>query len=141
MVQTFTGRDCRMRRYHNYVGPTDNNRQKGMCKQTRHNKFTLKRSAKYYSLIFQYPMIRKTTENLMKYRNLQIEIQKCQNLKEVSTFPVVIGALGTVSTDFTQYLKIFSKYINPNVIQKTALLGTANILRSVLSMSNETSKK
>ena len=54
--------------------------------------------------------------------------------KEISTVPVVVGALGTVSTDHTQYLKILSKNINPNIVQKTAILGTANILRSVLSI-------
>ena len=48
--------------------------------------------------------------------------------------PVVIGALGTVSMDHSKYLNIISKNLDPNIIQKTALLGTANILRSVLSM-------
>ena len=32
-------------------------------------------------------------------------------------------------------LKILSKNINPNVVQKMALLGTATILRSVLSIT------
>ena len=40
-----------------------------------------------------------------------------------------------VSTDHKQYLKILSEHINPDVVQKTALLGTANILRSVLSIN------
>ena len=94
-----------------------------------------------FSVPYDTNIVKKTAEKLMKYRDLEIEIQKSWNLKEVSTIPVIIGALGTVSTDFTQYLKILSKHINPNVIQKTALLGTANILRSVLSMSNKTSEK
>merc|ERR1712197_79686 len=85
-------------------------------------------------------IVNKTAEKLMKYRDLEIEVQKCWDLKEIPTVPVIVGALGTVSTDFKQYLKILSKNINPNVVQKTALLGTANILPSVLSMNNGASK-
>ena len=94
-----------------------------------------------FSVPYDTNIVTKTAEKLMKYRDLEIEIQKCWDLKEVSTIPVVIGALGTVSTDFAKYLKTLSKHINPNVIQKTALLGTANIIRSVLSISNEISKE
>ena len=49
----------------------------------------------------------------------------------------MVGALGTVSTDHTQYLKILSNKINPNIVQKTVLLGTANILQSVLSIATQ----
>ena len=82
-------------------------------------------------------IVLKTAEKLVKYKDLEIEIQKCWNLKEISTVPVVVGALGTVSTDHKQYLKTLSKHINPNVVQKTAMLGTANILRGVLSISTK----
>ena len=94
-----------------------------------------------FSVPYDTNIVTKTAEKLMKYRDLEIEIQKCWDLKEVTTIPVVIGALGTVSTDFTKYLKTLSKHINPNVIQKTALLGTANIIRSVLSINNDISKE
>ena len=94
-----------------------------------------------FSVPYDSNIVIKTAEKLMKYRDLEIEIQKCWNLKEVSTIPIVIGALGTVSTDFKTYLKTLSEQINPDIIQKTALLGTANILRSVLSINNGTSSK
>ena len=93
-----------------------------------------------FSVPYDTNIVNKTAEKLMKYRDLEIEVQKCWDLKEISTVPVIVGALGTVSTDFKQYLKILSKNINPNIVQKTALLGTANILRSVLSMNNGASK-
>ena len=87
-----------------------------------------------FSVPYDMNIVLKTAEKLVKYKDLEIEIQKCWNLKEISTVPVVVGALGTVSTDHTQYLKILSKNINPNIVQKTAILGTANILQSVLSI-------
>ena len=104
---------------------------------TIHNKKERKVTLVDFSVPYDTNIVLKTAEKLVKYKDLEIEIQKCWDLKEISTVPVVIGALGTVSTDHTQYLKILSKNINPNVVQKTALLGTANILRGVLSISNE----
>jgi len=88
-----------------------------------------------FSVPYDTNIVEKTAEKLIKYKDLEIEIQKCWNLKETSTVPVIIGALGTVSTDHKQYLKNLSENINPNVVQKTALLGTANILQNVLSIN------
>ena len=104
---------------------------------TIHNK--KERNAVFVDFSVPYDMniVLKTAEKLVKYKDLEIEIQKCWNLKEISTVPVVVGALGTVSTDHKQYLKTLSKHINPNVVQKTAMLGTANILRGVLSISTK----
>ena len=80
----------------------------------------------------------KTAEKLTKYKDLEIELQKCWDLKKTLTVPVIIGALGTVSTDHIQYLKFLSENIDPVVVQKIAMLGTANILRSVLSIKTDT---
>ena len=82
-------------------------------------------------------IVTKTAEKLIKYRDLEVEVKKCWNLKTVQTVPVVIGALGAVSTDHKQYLKLISKNIEAKIVQKTALLGTANILRCVLGMENQ----
>ena len=78
-------------------------------------------------------IVRKVAEKLTKYRELEIELQKCWNLKEVKTVPVVCGALGTVGNSITKYLNMISTHIQFRVIQKTALLGTAHILRNVLT--------
>ena len=79
---------------------------------------------------------KKTAEKLIKYRDLEVELKKCWNLKKTITVPVIIGALGTVSSDHDFYLRTLSKRINADIVQKTALLGTANILRTVLSLDN-----
>ena len=87
-------------------------------------------------------IVAKTAEKLIKYRDLEVEIKKGWNLKTVKTVPIVIGALGAVSTDHKHYLKFISNKIDAKIVQKTALLGTANILWCVLGMEKkmETSK-
>ena len=91
-----------------------------------------------FSIPYDTNIVEKTAEKLTKYKELEIELQKCWDLTETRTVPIIIGALGTVCTDHTQYLKLLSEKIDPNVVQKTAMLGTANILRSVLSISTDT---
>ena len=44
-----------------------------------------------------------------------------------------MGALGTVSKGIIEYLKAVSKNLLFDVIQRTALLGTAHILRHFLT--------
>ena len=56
------------------------------------------------------------------YQEFELEIQNVWNVKTV-VIPVVIGALGTMS-----------KRIKQISIQKTAILGTAHILRLVLDI-------
>ena len=95
-----------------------------------------------FSVPYDMNIMEKTAEKLTKYRDLEIEIKKCWKLINIKTVPIVIGALGTVSTDHVQYVNSLSKNLNQDIIQKTAILGTANILRSVLSMETvETSTK
>ena len=78
-------------------------------------------------------VVKKEAEKITKYRDLEIEIQKCWNLKKVRTIPVVIGALGAVCNGITEYLKAISKNLIFDVIQRTALLGTAHILCNFLT--------
>ena len=72
---------------------------------------------------------------ITKYEDLRIEIARLWN-KEVSVIPIVVGALGTLTAN----LKKNSKELGiPNVIpclQKSALLGTASILRRALGISS-----
>jgi hypothetical protein len=50
---------------------------------------------------------------------------------DTKLIPVIIGATGTISKSFTKYLStIPGKRITE--LQKTAILGTAHILRKVL---------
>ena len=48
--------------------------------------------------------------------------------------PVVVGALGVMSDKFERYSKKLDVKMAKEVIQKTQLLGTAMLLRKVLSL-------
>ena len=61
------------------------------------------------------------------------DIQTVIRMRKVIVVPVVIGALGTVSVNFKEYMKRIGVNVRLEVIQKTAFLGTAMILRKVLS--------
>ena len=78
-------------------------------------------------------VVTKEAEKISKYRDLEIEIQKCWDLKTVRTIPIVIGALGTVTRGIKDYLKIVSPNTKFSIAQQTALLGTAHILRNFLT--------
>ena len=61
------------------------------------------------------------------------QIAKVWGMRKVIVVPVVIGAFGAVSVNFKEYMKRIGVNVRLEVIQKTALLGTAKILRKVLS--------
>ena len=46
--------------------------------------------------------------------------------------PVIIGATGTVSMSFRKYVRKITENYEVKELQKTAILGTAHILRKVL---------
>ena len=76
----------------------------------------------------------KELEKVEKYQLLKDEIVKVWHMRKVIVVPVVIGALGAVSGNFKEYMKRIGVKVRWEVIQKTALLGTAKILRKVLSL-------
>ena len=78
----------------------------------------------------------KTADKLCKYKDLEIEIQKMWNLTKVRMIPIIVGALGTSLNGLGKYASQISKNIDPQIIQKTALLGSAHILRNVLAIKN-----
>ena len=53
-------------------------------------------------------------------------------MKEVAVIPVVVGALVAISTGFGKYSTAIRIDIRVEHAQKTALLGTARVLRLVL---------
>ena len=75
----------------------------------------------------------KVTEKLSKYKDLEIEINRMWGTK-TTTIPVVIGALGLVKKGLEKYTDKIPGKINIHEVQKIALLGTAHILRRVLSI-------
>ena len=54
------------------------------------------------------------------------------DMKEVIVIPVVVGALGAISTGFEKYIAAIGIEMRVEHAQKTALLATARILRLVL---------
>ena len=75
----------------------------------------------------------KVTEKLSKYKDLEIEINRMWGTK-TTTIPVVIGALGLVKKGLEKYTDNIPGNINIQEVQKIALLGTAHIIRRVLSI-------
>jgi hypothetical protein len=76
-------------------------------------------------------VIKKEAEKILKYKDLTIEIQRTWNVK-TKMIPVIIGATGTVSKSFRKYVSNIPGKHEVKKLQKTAILGTAHILRKVL---------
>ena len=76
-------------------------------------------------------MIKKEAEKILKYKDLTIEIQRMWNVKTKVT-PVTIGATGTISKSFRKYVSNIPGKHEVKELHKTAILGTAHILRKVL---------
>ena len=74
----------------------------------------------------------KETEKVEKYQDLKREIAKIWKMKEVKVVPIVVGALGSVSRSLGKWIDKLGIKIKTEFLQKTALLGTARILRKVL---------
>jgi len=77
-------------------------------------------------------VIKKEAEKILRYKNLTIEIQRMWNLK-TKVIPVIIGATGTISKSFRKYVRNIPGRHEVKELQKTAILGTAHILRKVLT--------
>ena len=68
-----------------------------------------------------------------KYQPLKIELERLWDVK-ITVIPVVIGALGAMSDRLTSWLAQIPGHIDESDLQKSALLGTAKILRRVLRL-------
>jgi hypothetical protein len=76
-------------------------------------------------------VIKKEAEKILKYEDLTIEIQRMWNVK-TNVIPVIIWATGTISKSFIKYLSNLLGIHEVKQLQKTAILGTAHILRKIL---------
>jgi hypothetical protein len=79
-------------------------------------------------------VIKKEAEKILvlKYEDLTIEIQRMWNVK-ARVIPVITGATGTISKSFRKYVSNIPGDHDVRELQKTAILGTAHILRKVLT--------
>ena len=76
-------------------------------------------------------IIKKEADKILKYKDLTIEIQRTWNVK-TKVMPVIIEATGTISNSFIKYVSNIPGSHEVKELQKTAILGTAHILRKVL---------
>ena len=75
----------------------------------------------------------KTTEKLSNYKDLEIEIEKMWGMN-TTTIPVVLGALWSGKKGMEKYISKIPGNISIQEAQKCVLLGTAHILRRILSI-------
>ena len=75
----------------------------------------------------------KETGKKSKYKDLELEIHRMWHMKTVVT-PVVVDALGTLKKGMVENIKKVSERVTMTEIQKTCMLGSARILRRVLSV-------
>jgi hypothetical protein len=75
----------------------------------------------------------KEFEKKSKYKDLELEIQRMWKTT-TSVIPIVVGALGVTTKDFEKWIHEIPGDINGAEVQKIALMGTAHILRKVLSL-------
>ena len=73
-------------------------------------------------------------DKVEKYQDLKRQMERLRKLKMVEVEPVVIGAPESVTKGFDRWIEKLGIPFNVEVMQKTALLGTARILRKVLEM-------
>ena len=76
-------------------------------------------------------VIIKEAQKILKYKDLTIEIQRMWNAK-TKVIAVIIEATGTISKLFRKYVSNILGNHEVKELQKTAILGTAHILRKVL---------
>ena len=78
-------------------------------------------------------LIPKRNEKLDNYSELRLEIARMWD-KETLIVPIIIGPLGSIRNDLECNLEKLGMFYNVGTLQKSVLLGTANILRKVLSI-------
>ena len=81
-----------------------------------------------------YRVHEQENEKVDKYQDLKREVKRLLSLRNVKVVPVVVGALGCVSKRFNSWMETLGLEVNVGTVQKTALLGTARIIRQVLGI-------
>jgi hypothetical protein len=77
-------------------------------------------------------VIKKEAEQLLKYKDLTMEIQRKWSAK-TRLIPVIIGTTGSISKSFRKYVSSIPGNHDAKELQKTTILGTAFTLRKVLT--------
>ena len=80
---------------------------------------------------WDHRMYEKEGEKIEKYQDLKREIGRLWGVTHLEVVPVVVGALGVVSKRLDLWLEKLGVTIRTGLLQKTALLGRARILRKL----------
>ena len=83
-------------------------------------------------IIIIIKVIKKEAEEILKYKDMTIEIKGAWKVK-TRVIPVIIGATESISKSFRKYISNIPGNHEVKELQKTAILGTAHILRKVLT--------
>ena len=75
----------------------------------------------------------KEAEKKSKYKDLELEIQRMCHMR-TELIPVAVGALGTVKKGMIENIKRVSERATVTETQKICMLGSAQVLRKVLSV-------
>ena len=75
----------------------------------------------------------KEIEKITNYADLKLEVSRMWNC-EATVVPIIIGALGSIPKNLHKHLDKLETECKIVTFQKSALLGTANILRKVLAI-------
>ena len=73
-------------------------------------------------------------KKVVTYHDLKRGIASSRELKMVEYVPIVIGTLGCVTKELDRWIEKLGITCTVEMMQKTALLGTAAIMREVLEM-------
>ena len=76
--------------------------------------------------------MKRKVKRLRNIRTLREKIGRQWGIRHLEVVPVVVGALGVVSKRLDVWLEKLGVTIRMGLLQKTALLGTARILRKLL---------
>ena len=75
----------------------------------------------------------KEDEKVEKYQDLARKVRKMWGVR-TKVIPIVVGALGTIPMRLKENLRTIGVDTSIELIQRSALLGSARILRKVLEM-------
>jgi len=84
--------------------------------------------------------VQKEAEKKLKYKSLNIEIQRMWNLK-CTIVPVIIGATGIVTRRLWKNLETVQGKYSINSLQKTAILGTSHTIPKILQCEASKSER
>ena len=71
-------------------------------------------------------------ENIERCQELKSEIKRMWNIRNIKVIPVAVEALGSTPKKLKKYIEELGVVISTALLQNTALLGMAGILRKVL---------